>query len=849
MRWIKGLAGLPITLLFLAFHSISLAQGVLNPASLWPKVSGVATVYYQVVSGSADTANISNAVSTFNADFSGVIQWVNGTGNGTYVQFNLNATDTTGACEITSIGYPLYPPAVVNLGGSGSCTVTTILHEMGHVIGLWHEFVRPDRNSYVSVNYNNVIKGSWTSDFAIDTQNLQVLTPYDYASVMQYPPYTLSRNGAPVIETIPAGMPLQGAEGVPGAGNQDYSAGDKEAIRRLYGAAPTTVTVTSNPVGLQVVVDGATVTTPQTYTWALNSTHTLSVSSNVQKLTGNIENSTTSATFYYTYGRWNDSTSQSHTITVSPGNGSPAFPATSPQTATYSANFIQLVPYTSAVYPSGSGSVSVSPSPQPYTGVTGNFFVARQAATLVAVPNSGYSFYEFNNAPFWLPGGLGANPKEFFVPDTGNPVATTAEFSNTPVYSFKVNPSQTIPSAFSSNLWAYIDNTFWYTPKNFSSYYDGAGWNANTSHTVNLNSGYPEYPYSVNSRFAFSSWTDGGAESHTIASLPAASTIYTATVTPQYAPATNFSYSPCGGAATLSPSSPTGDGFYPIGTQLTYTAAAGSGWTFGGWTFDLSGNTTPASLTADDETLVYANFNTAGSPLAITGISPASVSAGSAAFTLTITGTGFSPATTSHVYFNGNYPAVTYVSPTELQVPISAAWVASPATFDLYVENYPSGSTGCANFAYSTFAVTSSSPETAATPPQFSLTPGAYPDPQTLEITAQTPGASIYLTTDGSTPTTASTLYTGAILVSSSETVKAIAVAPGYSPSSVSSAAYTITSSGSGGSGSTDVPTLPQWLAIAMGVILLGISFLRLRHRDPSAGAEPPSNPTSGPHA
>src|SRR5580693_8034502 len=66
------------------------------------------------------------------------------------------------------------------------------------------------------------------------------------------------------------------------------------------------VTVTSNPVGLQVKVDGTTITTPQTYAWALNSTHTLSVAAGVQMLNGDIAGSTTSATFYYTYGRWND---------------------------------------------------------------------------------------------------------------------------------------------------------------------------------------------------------------------------------------------------------------------------------------------------------------------------------------------------------------------------------------------------------------------------------------------------------------------------------------------------------------------------------------------------------------
>jgi hypothetical protein len=61
-----------------------------------------------------------------------------------------------------------------------------------------------------------------------------------------------------------------------------------------------------------------------------------------------------------------------------------------------------------------------------------------------------------------------------------------------------------------------------------------------------------------------------------------------------------------------------------------------------------------------------------------------------------------------------------------------------------------------------------------------------------VTITDTTAGAAIYYTNDGTTPTTGSTLYTGAFTVSTSETIQAIAVAAGYSNSAVASATYTI---------------------------------------------------------
>ena len=77
--------------------------------------------------------------------------------------------------------------------------------------------------------------------------------------------------------------------------------------------------------------------------------------------------------------------------------------------------------------------------------------------------------------------------------------------------------------------------------------------------------------------------------------------------------------------------------------------------------------------------------------------------------------------------------------------------------------------------------------------PGFAPEPGEYASPQSVTMSCATPGAAIHYTTDGSTPTSSSTLYAGAVAISETTTLKAIAVKSGMLDSEVASAAYTIT--------------------------------------------------------
>lgn len=96
---------------------------------------------------------------------------------------------------------------------------------------------------------------------------------------------------------------------------------------------------------------------------------------------------------------------------------------------------------------------------------------------------------------------------------------------------------------------------------------------------------------------------------------------------------------------------------------------------------------------------------------------------------------------------------------------------------------------------YTTSAVASGSyviSQPAAATPTFSPAPGAYSSAQSVSISDGTANASIYYTTNGTPPTTSSTLYSGPVPVTATTAIQAIAVASGYTTSSVSSVTYTI---------------------------------------------------------
>lgn len=137
------------------------------------------------------------------------------------------------------------------------------------------------------------------------------------------------------------------------------------------------------------------------------------------------------------------------------------------------------------------------------------------------------------------------------------------------------------------------------------------------------------------------------------------------------------------------------------------------------------------------------------------------------------------PDATIYYLVNGNAPATLYNKAIEVS---GLETIEAIAVAD-----------GRANSIVSAAAYVVGHPP--ASPPIFNLPPergGCYDEKLLIGISDATPNATIYFTRDGTTPSTKSRRYTGPIVLSSSATINAIAIAKGYSESVVRKAQYAV---------------------------------------------------------
>ncbi|MFP5237807.1 MAG: chitobiase/beta-hexosaminidase C-terminal domain-containing protein [Acidobacteriota bacterium] len=121
----------------------------------------------------------------------------------------------------------------------------------------------------------------------------------------------------------------------------------------------------------------------------------------------------------------------------------------------------------------------------------------------------------------------------------------------------------------------------------------------------------------------------------------------------------------------------------------------------------------------------------------------------------------------------------------------SASVTAPPGAHVLHIKCWGKGTNNQTLLNINVGASGSSASGTVATP-QFSLPAGQYSSAQSVSLYDATAGSTIYYTTDGSAPTTASPRYTGPIAVNASITIEAIATASGYTESGLARAGYVV---------------------------------------------------------
>ena len=124
------------------------------------------------------------------------------------------------------------PQQVISLG-PGCVNIGTVIHELGHAIGFWHEQSRPDRDRYVIVHRQNIIPNH-EHNFNVRRDSDYHGELYNFGSVMHYGGTAFSRNGRPTISV--RDQLLHEFEGTPSIGQRRaLTEIDARQINKHYG--------------------------------------------------------------------------------------------------------------------------------------------------------------------------------------------------------------------------------------------------------------------------------------------------------------------------------------------------------------------------------------------------------------------------------------------------------------------------------------------------------------------------------------------------------------------------------------------------------------------------------------
>ena len=100
-----------------------------------------------------------------------------------------------------------YSSEIGMLGGPQSITIASgnevgnIAHEIGHLLGLWHEHSHPERDEFILIQDKN-IASAYLSQFMLKDKNEVQTNKYDFNSIMHYTKSAFSKNENPNLITI-----------------------------------------------------------------------------------------------------------------------------------------------------------------------------------------------------------------------------------------------------------------------------------------------------------------------------------------------------------------------------------------------------------------------------------------------------------------------------------------------------------------------------------------------------------------------------------------------------------------------------------------------------------------------